>query len=285
MPFTRITFGLLISTPILFCYPYDGICNVEIPDGSAREIICQNQTKDVRLYPIAFQPLGVEGTDEHDLFRTGGIAYSCLTFVMHCGTAYFELRCRNVSAIFSIGTPHPKTGYLEIALAGAQNFSKTKNCIKTQNRLFYIDGHVSKYVFIRYCINVLFTKGSIVGYWLFVSLKNSRQDNEKVLQHITSKYPTFKLPSTAQGKMQQMWWVPKRRCKCELYEKYIERAIRCNPPMFDGTTRGLDIMKKLENNYKSGSNSLKPSDVVLQLVLLSPQISGYGVQYTYIETF
>ncbi|KFB47599.1 hypothetical protein ZHAS_00015568 [Anopheles sinensis] len=231
MPSTRIAVALVISSRFVYCYAYSGICEWRLPDGNAWETVCRNRSGTEQLYPIAFQRPGLMGTDEHDLFRTGGTSYSCLRFVIRCGRVQFELRCKNVSAIYSISPPHPKHGKSDIVLTGTHNFSKPDNCSKKNTKHFYFEGHVSRFVLIRYCINVLYKQESLVGYWLFVSHKNTQQDNEEIVRYVTTKYPMLK-PADTNRTAVQLWWNPLKHCNCELYDSYIQRAARCSLPMF-----------------------------------------------------
>ncbi|KFB47600.1 ABC transporter ATP-binding protein [Anopheles sinensis] len=250
MAFTAIaTVTRVLSMFVLFSC-CQGLCEVEdYPQQKATDSICRNQTDSVELYPIAFHPPPLSGVDEHYLFRTGGIAYGCLKFVMHCGTPNFELRCQSVSAIYNTQPPLIPYGALDITFTAMStptySVERNESCENNLSNRFYIIGHVSRFVFIRFCVNVVSTKTTISGYWLFVSYDNTQQDNEQIVHDIAKKYTSIKMPNIA-GTPLQSWWIPKKRCNCELYRETLQRITECNPAMFEKSKTLLQ--KMLENN-------------------------------------
>lgn len=271
---TRIAVALLLSTQSVYCDVYKGVCEVNFPQENPWETICRNRSGNVQLYPIAFQRPGLEGTDEHDLFRTGGTAYSCLRFVMHCGTVQLELRCQNMSAMYSISPPDIRAGESNIILTGTHNFSEPMHCnngvgIRYTNH-FQFEGHVSRFVLIRYCINVLRKQEHFIGFWLFVAHKNTQRENEVVMQYVARKYPKFKMANT-NGTGVQLWWNPNKRCNCELYDNYIQRAARCTPPMYDNSELHERMLMK-DTILEGDSKRTHPNTVDRWFVTVPAQI-------------
>uniref|UniRef100_A0A182Q549 Uncharacterized protein n=1 Tax=Anopheles farauti TaxID=69004 RepID=A0A182Q549_9DIPT len=218
---------------------HNGHCKQAETTADALDMICRNITTTVTLRAFRYEPLeNIDNNMLHNLFRIEGANWSCMKLTVHCGSRTFALNCGDRSGHYAIVTSRSNQ-LPAVFLTGTHNYNSSKKCEHSSMQQLAFEGHVQRYILIRFCLNFVRTTLSLIGYWVFVPHANPSKQNEEIMRFLYHKYPYFmakRSVSAASGNGHRIWWMlsSKKQCDCDLYDRYIQLAARCKTPPLVG---------------------------------------------------
>lgn len=212
--------------------------------------------------PVAFESPQAKYVSHHNIFRTGGLPYDCFRLSAVCGmvgtnsTLDLTIHCRNESAAMYQLKDCDAAVVMNfercLTFKGSQSHRLASLCFNQYHVSNMVIGHVSRYLYIEYCISSVNSAKHVLGFWLFVATDlltndSTRQDIEATLvkdmagiSPIASRKLVRSLRSPGMGDEHYM-----EQCNCTTFNEYIQLAARCKAPVTFEVERTIRPMQKI----------------------------------------
>uniref|UniRef100_A0A182QXB1 Uncharacterized protein n=1 Tax=Anopheles farauti TaxID=69004 RepID=A0A182QXB1_9DIPT len=179
---------------------HNGHCKQTETTANALDMICRNITTTVTLRAFRYEPLeNIDNNIFHNLFRIEGANWSCMELTVDCESNMFALNCGDRSGYYTVTNISRDRRLSSVVLTGTHNYHSPRECSENYMQNYAFEGHVQRYILIRFCLNFLRAKMSLTGYWVFVPYANPSEQNEAIMRSLHRKYPSFKDVSGARA--------------------------------------------------------------------------------------